>query len=71
MRIGGTMDDMRIAPEYVANASGLYKVNVRRGKNLLPMRSNYMDLKIKCRQKRRRNPMVKHRFSGLIKQDYP
>ena len=71
MRIGGTMDDMRIAPEYVANASGLYKVNVRRGKNLLPMRSNYMDLKIKCRQKRRRNPMVKHCFSGLIKQDYP
>ena len=36
MRIGGTMDDMRIAPEYVANASGLYKVNVRRGKNFCP-----------------------------------
>ncbi len=32
MRIDGTMDDVRIAPEYVANASGLYKVNVRRGK---------------------------------------
>lgn len=32
MRIGGTMDDVRIAPEYVANASGLHKVNVRRGK---------------------------------------
>ena len=32
MRIGGTMDDVRIASEHVANASGLYKVNVRRGK---------------------------------------
>ena len=32
MRIDGTMDDVRTTPEYVANASGLYKVNVRRGK---------------------------------------
>ena len=70
MRIDGTMDDVRIAPEYVANASGLYKVTCD-GVNPLPMRSNYMDLKIRCRQKRRRNPMVKHCFRGLIKQDYP